>query len=166
MVGGAMAGGPPQRVNLHATALVAGSAGVLILGASGAGKSSLALALIGLLHSRRRFATLVADDRVWVEAQGGRLVAEVPQPIAGLVEIRGFGPARATHERRAVLDLAVRLVPRKDAPRLARPGAAEAVLGIALPCLDLAERDASGAARALAAWLETAADHPSWALLP
>lgn len=142
------------RVNLHATAVVAGRAGVLILGRSGAGKSSLALALIALLRARKNFAALVADDRVWVAAAGGRLVAEVPQAIAGLVELRGFGPAPAAFERRAVLDCAVRLVPRAEAPRVADPDAVETVLGIALPRLDLAEGDAALAAPALAAWLE------------
>ena len=141
------------RVNLHATAVVAGMAGVLILGPSGAGKSSLALALIALLHARKNFAALVADDRVWVSAAGGRLVAAVPEPIAGLVEVRGFGPAPAAFERRAVLDRAVRLVPRAAAPRVADPDAVEVVLGIALPRLDLAEGDAAFAAPALAAWL-------------
>lgn len=142
------------RVNLHATAVVAGTAGVLILGPSGAGKSSLALALIALFHARGRFAALVADDRVWVAAAGGRLLAEVPQTIAGLVELRGFGPAPAAFERRAVLDRAVRLVPRAEAPRVADPDAVETVLGIALPRLDLAEGGAALAAPALAAWLD------------
>lgn len=166
MTAGSMAAAAPQagetggRVNLHATAVVAGAAGILILGPSGAGKSSLALALIGLFRARGRFAALVADDRVWVAAAGGRLVAEVPELIAGLVEIRGFGPAPAAHERRAVLDRAVRLVPREAAPRVAVEDAVETVLGLALPRLDLAEGDAAGAARALAAWLAPRAASP------
>lgn len=142
-----------QRVNLHATAIVADRTGVLVLGPSGSGKSSLALTVIGLLRAQGRFAALVADDRVWVSAIGGRLVAEVPQPIAGLVEIRGFGPAAMAHEPRAILDCAVRLVSPENAPRVAAEHAVETVLGVALPRLDLAERDAGGAARALAAWL-------------
>lgn len=144
-----------KRVNLHATAIVAGRMGVLILGPSGSGKSSLALTTIGLLRAQGRFAALVADDRVWVGAIGGRLVAEVPRPIAGLVEMRGFGPAPIAHEPRAILDRAVRLLPREEAPRVAVEDAAEAVLGVALPRIDLAEGDAAGAARALAAWLES-----------
>ena len=142
------------RVNLHATAIVAHRMGVLILGPSGSGKSSLALTVIALLRDQGRFAALIADDRVWVSVVGGRLVAEVPQPIAGLVEIRGFGPAPIRHEPRALLDYAVRLTPREDAPRVAAEDAVENVLGIPLPRLDLAEGDAAGAARALAAWLE------------
>jgi len=145
-----------QRVNLHATAIVAAGLGVLILGPSGAGKSSLALTVIALLQAQGRFAALIADDRVWVSAVGGHLVAEVPRPIVGLVEIRGFGPASIAHERRAILDRAVRLVSREQAPRVAVEDAVETMLGVALPRLDLAEGDAAGAARALVAWLEAA----------
>jgi len=148
------------RVNLHVTVVVAGVAGVMILGRSGAGKSSLALAVVEHFRLRGRFAALVADDGVWLSVAAGRLVAEAPQAIAGLVEIRGLGPAACDHEPRAVIDRAVRLVPRADAPRIAAEGAAETVLGLAIPALDLAEGDTAGAVRALVAWLETARAAP------
>lgn len=143
-----------DRINLHATALVAGRKGLLILGPSGAGKTSLALSVMALLRAQARFASLVADDRVWISIVGNRLLAEVPQPIEGLVEIRGFGPAPIAHEPRAIIDRAVRLVPRHQAPRMAEQDNVEIVFGIALPCLDLAIDDAAGAARALVAWLD------------
>lgn len=146
-----------SRINLHATVIITGTAGVLILGRSGAGKSSLALCVIEMLRAQGRFAALVADDRIWVHAVGKRLVAEVPEAIAGLVEIRGFGPAPIAHEARTIVDCAVRLVAREDAPRIMAQDATETVLGIALPRLDLAEGDVAGAARALLAWLA----HPS-----
>ena len=142
-----------KRLNLHASVIIAGTAGVLILGPSGAGKSSLALVAIEMLHAQGRFAALVADDRIWVHRVNGRLVAEVPEAIAGLVEIRGFGPAPIAHEARTLIDCAVRLVVREDAPRMAAKEATETVLGINLPRLDLAQGDVTGAARALLAWL-------------
>ena len=151
----------PGRVNLHATALVASGVGILVFGASGAGKTSLALAAIAMERARGRFAALVADDRVWLSVAAGRLVAEVPQPIAGLVEIRGLGPVAIAAERRAVIDRAVRLVPRAEAPRVAGEAAVEPVLGIALPRLDLAENEVEGNARALCAWLEPGSDRLS-----
>lgn len=142
-----------KRLNLHASVIIAGTTGVLILGPSGAGKSSLALAAIEMLRAQGRFAALVADDRIWVRVVNGRLVAEVPEAIAGLVEIRGFGPARIVHEARTIIDCAVRLVAREDAPRMAAKEARETVHGINLPRLDLAQGDVAGAARALLAWL-------------
>lgn len=149
-----IAGVDAGRINLHATAFVADATGVLILGPSGAGKSSLALSAIALLHAQGRFATLVADDRVWVSVAGGRLLAEAPQTIAGLVEIRGCGPVTIAHERRAILDRAVRLMRCEDAPRMAAEDVTETVLGVTLPRLDLAANEPAGAARALVAWLE------------
>ncbi|MCO5155404.1 MAG: HPr kinase/phosphatase C-terminal domain-containing protein [Aquamicrobium sp.] len=142
------------RVNLHATAIVAGGSGVLIFGRSGAGKSSLALAVIERARLAGRFAALVADDRVWLSAVSGRLVAEVPAAIAGLVEIRGCGPVPSPCEPRAVVDRVVRLVEATDAPRVADEAATEAILGVSLPRLDLSEGESAGGARALLAWLD------------
>lgn len=141
-----------KPVNLHATALVAGGTGLLIRGPSGSGKSRLALALIELCHGRGRFAALIADDRVWISVHGGRLVATAPEAIAGLIEIRGYGPAALEYEKRAVIDRLVMLVDPEAAPRH-RTDAVETLEGLVLPRLDLAARDAAGAARAVLAWL-------------
>jgi HPr kinase/phosphorylase len=74
---------------LHATCVAAGGRGLLILGASGAGKSALALQLIAL------GADLVADDRTEVWADAGQLIARSPGPIRGQIEARGVGILRA-----------------------------------------------------------------------
>ena len=79
---------------IHATCLLIGPHGVLIRGPAGAGKTSLALALIEACHAEGRFARLVADDRVHVEPLNGRLVARTPAEIAGKVERRGLGIVR------------------------------------------------------------------------
>lgn len=141
-----------QRTNLHATVAVLDGRGVLISGPSGSGKSSLALHLIDLFRQRGRFAMLVADDRVWASVRSGRLVAEAPEPIAGLIEIRGFGPAPVLFEPRAIVDLAVTLVEPAAAPRLAED-VRQDILGVALPLLKLAARDTPLAALAVAASL-------------
>jgi len=57
----------------------------LIVGASGSGKSGLALDLMAL------GATLVSDDRVILSRAGDALVASAPPAIAGLIEARGIG---------------------------------------------------------------------------
>ena len=63
--------------------------GILILGASGSGKSALALRLIGL------GARLVADDRVIVAATPDGPTLDAPDPLRGLIEVRGLGIVRA-----------------------------------------------------------------------
>lgn len=88
---------------LHASAVALGQNGLLITGASGAGKSSLALQLIAL------GASLVADDRVCVRRDPeGALVMSCPPTINGMIEARGVGlmklPAAAAVAR-AVVDL-------------------------------------------------------------
>ena len=74
---------------LHASCVALDRRGVLILGASGRGKSGLALRLMSC------GAGLVADDRtcLYLEdgADGPRLVADAPPTLRGLIEARGVG---------------------------------------------------------------------------
>jgi serine kinase of HPr protein (carbohydrate metabolism regulator) len=70
---------------VHAGCVAIGGRGVLIAGASGAGKSDLAMRLID------RGAALVADDYVSLRAEGGQVIAAAPAAIAGLIELRGVG---------------------------------------------------------------------------
>lgn len=60
-------------------------AGVLLLGPPGSGKSDLALRLIDAGFS------LVADDRVEIDAAGALPLASAPAALAGLIELRGIG---------------------------------------------------------------------------
>ena len=69
----------------QATCVAIGGRGVLIEGPPGAGKSSLALALID------RGAVLVGDDGVLLSPRDGRLYANPHPNIAGLLEVRGVG---------------------------------------------------------------------------
>ncbi len=62
-----------------------GGKGLLILGKSGTGKSSLALAMIAL------GAVLVADDRTDIALMDGQLIASAPEPLQGIIEARGIG---------------------------------------------------------------------------
>lgn len=132
--------------NLHGTAVVLGDRGVLIAGASGAGKTHLALTLLDMAKARGRLGRLVADDQVLLAVQGGRLVVATPEPLKGLVELHGLGPSPAPTEDRAVVDLAVRLVPAETAPRY-QEASGESWGGVLLPTLVFAERDAVRAAR-------------------
>lgn len=109
---------------LHASAVAVGGRALLILGASGSGKSGLALRLMAL------GAELVADDRVLVERRGAGLVARAPAALAGLIEARGVGILRRPHLPEAVPALAVTL----DFAPAARMPQREAIsyLGVAL----------------------------------
>lgn len=74
---------------VHGSCVAVDGRGLLILGPSGSGKSSLALRLLSL------GAQLVADDRTLLSVEAGRLVARCPGPIAGLIEVRTVGILRA-----------------------------------------------------------------------
>jgi HPr kinase/phosphorylase len=90
---------------MHGSAVAVGERALLITGAAGTGKSTLALEMIAL------GAELIADDRVGMQpddqgADGTRqLWLSAPPAIAGLVEVRGFGLVRLTARPRAALKL-------------------------------------------------------------
>lgn len=76
----------------HGTTVAVAGRGLMIVGPSGSGKSSLALVL--LAHG----AQLVADDRtrLWVARHGARVWADAPATLPSMIEARGLGllPAR------------------------------------------------------------------------
>ena len=114
-----MSGQATLGTGIHATAVVYGESGVLILGPSGTGKSALALALLGRARAAGVFGALVADDRVWVRQAGGRLVASGAPHVAGLIERRMVGLVTTPHEPAALVGLAVELSERgRTWPRL------------------------------------------------
>ena len=142
--------------NRHATACVTGETGVMILGASGAGKTALALRLVARARAAGCHGALVADDQLFLDVHGGRLVASAPAPIAGLAEFRGPGPLPVVWLSPAVIDAVVELVEPEAAPRLddAPP---LSLLGLDLPRLRLSSGDIEAAAGAAEAWLESLA---------
>lgn len=89
---------------IHATCVAIGGRGVLIAGPSGAGKSDLALRLID------RGAILVADDQTELTAVDSRLLAAVPDSIAGKIEVRGIGIVGMIHRSPMPVALLVDLV--------------------------------------------------------
>jgi HPr kinase/phosphorylase len=104
------------RASIHAAAVIVAEAGVLIRGASGAGKSSLALAVVEAARLKGLFACLVADDRVFVEPCNSRLIARPHPAIAGQVERRGQGIGPAPHEAAAILRCVVDFAPAAGSP--------------------------------------------------
>jgi HPr kinase/phosphorylase len=124
------------RLTLHASAVALGGRGVLIRGASGTGKSSLALQLL------TRGASLIADDGVRVDTAGTVPFLERPDHATDLIESRGIGLLRAGPVcGRAELVLAIdldRVEPERLPPRrMVTAGRAERplILGLGHPTL-------------------------------
>lgn len=125
---------------IHASAVELGGRGVLLRGPSGAGKSDLALRLIDA------GARLIADDRVDLAVESGRLVARPPAILAGRLEVRGLGLVTVPWVAAAPLALVVDLVAPAQVERLPERSQVE-YLGIGLPLLALAPFEASAAAK-------------------
>ena len=89
--------------SFHATCVALDGKAVLIKGASGQGKSSLAVILMAM------GCVLVADDRVILQAKNGCLMASCPKPIQGLIEAWGAGLLNADTIEEAAVHLVVDL---------------------------------------------------------
>ena len=124
------AGAGAASIRLHATCIELGATGVLLLGASGSGKSDLALRLID------RGARLVGDDRLLVERRQGQLFGRPVTTLAGLLEVRGFGIVKLPWCPESRLGLAVALQPGAPPERLPEPETYD-LLGVPLPLLRL-----------------------------
>jgi HPr kinase/phosphorylase len=122
---------------IHASAVQIGQTGILILGASGAGKSALALDLIDQCHLRGVPASLIGDDRILLTQRSGQTFARPAPQLAGLIEVRGSGIHAIDHVHEAALHLAVRLVELPEAVRMPPEEAAEVLPGVFLPLLAL-----------------------------
>jgi len=113
----------------QATCVAIGGRGVLIEGAPGSGKSSLALALID------RGAVLVGDDGVVLRAHDGRLLAEPHPNTRGLLEVRNLGllPQPVAEAVPVALVLALD----EQAPRYVEAAECIEIGGLALPLIRL-----------------------------
>jgi serine kinase of HPr protein (carbohydrate metabolism regulator) len=135
---------PAPATTIHASVARLGTRGVLIRGAAGSGKSSLLLSLIFGAGE----ATLVADDRVVLAATGGRVVAAVPEAIAGRIEVRGVGIVRRPCVSSVTIDLVVDLLPLEECPRLPDDAERQTVVeGVVVPRIFVAVGAADGASR-------------------
>ena len=103
--------------------------GVLIEGAPGSGKSSLALALID------RGAMLVGDDGVTLAAMDGRLFASPAPATAGLLEVRNVGLVPMPFLDRVAIALVIALDP--EAPRFIDAPEERGLLGVMVPMVRL-----------------------------
>ena len=124
---------------IHASAVLVGARAVLIRGPSGSGKSRLALELIQAARGGTlRFARLVGDDRVHVEAAHGRLLVRPAAALAGMIELRGTGILKLPYEPSAVVGLVVDLAAAAAERLPAAPQSRTELEGVALARLAVA----------------------------
>ena len=111
--------------------------GVLIEGASGAGKSDLALRML------EQGFRLVADDRVVIWACGGVLYGRAPQTLANLIEVRGLGICAEPALPLSRIVLAARCEPPERLPDPARHD----YVGLSIPVVSIQPLEASAPAK-------------------
>ncbi len=114
---------------LHASCVAINGRAVLITGPSGAGKSDLALRLID------RGAVLVADDYCDLVVKDGRLFAQPPARIAGMIEVRGIGICATPFMTGCDVAMVVRLVP--EPARMPAEDATICIAGKQLPVIEV-----------------------------
>ncbi len=103
-----------HMLSVRGTAVAFSGWGVLILGATGSGKSGLAIRLIA------RGAALVSDDRVELHQEGERILMRAPDSIRGQVEARMLGLLSVDVYDNAALQLVVDL-DRESLTRMPQP---------------------------------------------
>ena len=120
---------------VHATAVSLGGHGILLIGASGSGKSDLALRLID------RGARLIGDDSIVVDPADPLPLLYGAANIAGQIEVRGVGILRLDHVDAIPLRLAVTL----DQPpeRMPPDGRTISIAGFDIPWIVLSALEAS-----------------------
>ena len=127
------------QVLANVTGVAIGGRALLIEGAPGLGKSSLALALID------RGAVLIGDDAIELVVQDGALIAAPPPNTAGLIEVRNIGLVELPTMRVPVA-LVLQLDP--DAPRFPMDVPTREMAGMSVPVLPFSPGDATQALRA------------------
>lgn len=128
----------------HGVFLAVMNVGVLITGASGVGKSEVAMDLVQRGHQ------LIADDVVEIyRGEQGMLVGECPKPLRGYIEIRGlgiinilsmFGPASVLESYRLQLVIDLKDATNSEVRKVDRlsPSLRKwEMLGMTLPCLTM-----------------------------
>ena len=151
----------PEPVTTHGTCIAlscAGhTAGVLLQGPSGTGKSSLALRLIdqpgfGAGSTDPICGHLVSDDQVVLEDVKGVLTATAPSAIEGLLEVRGIGIIKvATMQEPASVEMVIAHATPSEIDRTPEPQVIE-LAGLTLPLqyIDLSGQSSAALVRSLA----------------
>jgi hypothetical protein len=151
------------RELVHGTCVALGRRGALLRGGSGSGKSDLALRFLALAGDGELRPNLVADDQVFVAANGhGQLLASPPDTMAGQMEIGGLGFVTVPCLGEAELVRVCELVREGDVPRMAvEPWMRREIAGRLVPALKLAPFELSAPLKLKMALLLAAPDNPN-----
>jgi HPr kinase/phosphorylase len=136
----AAAGVSADSAIVHATAVAIGGRAVLLRGPSGSGKSDLALRLIDA------GACLVSDDYSQLRRENDAILVRAPEPISGLIEVRGIGILRVETLAEAPVALIADLVAPQHIERLPEPRS-ETIFGLSIPAVEIAPFEASAPAK-------------------
>ena len=90
---------------VHASCVRWQNKGILLIGDSGSGKSTAALALI------EKGATLVADDYTEISLKNEKIQATCPENILGKIEVRGVGIVPTKAKKETFIDIVIQCVP-------------------------------------------------------
>ena len=130
-----------EEVTMHGVLVDVSGMGVLLTGASGIGKSEVALELV---HRGHR---LVADDSVIIKKSNGILIGRAPDLIRHMLEIRGVGIINVERMFGSVavrvnksVDAVIELVAWEEGKTYERIGSeslTQEILGVTLPKLEI-----------------------------
>ncbi|MFM9972969.1 MAG: HPr kinase/phosphorylase [Beijerinckiaceae bacterium] len=124
----------PESI-IHGCAIAVGGRGLLVLGDSSAGKSSLLARMLADWPFGK--VRLVADDRVKLVRHGKQIVARPHAAIVGQFEIRGYGIMQMEPLEAVVIHGVIKIAP-TPLSRLPEPDELfTSVSGQRLPCITL-----------------------------
>ncbi|WP_273788809.1 HPr kinase/phosphatase C-terminal domain-containing protein [Bartonella sp. ML70XJBT] len=96
---------------LHANCLQLGGKGLLIIGPSESGKSTITLALLDRAEWSKREAKLISDDYTMLRVKNGKLHGYTPEDLQGGIEIRGAGLYMIEFQKQTIIDCIIFLGP-------------------------------------------------------
>src|SRR5690349_14069199 len=142
---------------VHGTALALDGTAVLIRGASGSGKSDLALRCIaGPSPMDLPRIALLSDDQVWLTRGAHGIEATPPPAIAGKLEVRGLGIVEVPYCPSARLALVIDLVSPDRVRRFPLDEPLTEFLGSRFPLLRLTPFEASAPLKVILALARSA----------
>ena len=144
---------PDAVERVHGTVITIGRRGALIRGASGSGKSDLALRCLALGSSTLIPETvqLVADDQVVLMRDRVALLAKAPAQLRGKLEVRGLGILQVAAAAETEIVLVADLVRDQQIERFPDPWPTVELMGLRVPVISLLPFEASSPAKLAAA---------------